>query len=231
MQLEMMASLGTLIASVTDEINKPLQRLHTIFQATEGDEAEASQNADWLVQAGEQIERIDTIVHNMGLYIQSGAEQQPTQTSNINVTAAQVLELLADKFTAAGIRVETEIAEDLPLVACSAEGLMHVLVHLLLNAYETLQDYPQPYMTVTIAPLETEQLVVSVCDNNIEAENLCTLMLDPLFSTKLPEVSGGLGLALACHFVEGSGGYISIDSTVGHGCCIKAVFNTIAPVS
>jgi C4-dicarboxylate-specific signal transduction histidine kinase len=100
-------------------------------------------------------------------------------------------------------------------------------VHLLLNAKEALENYSQPSITISIKKEEDKQLVVSVCDNNTDTtENIYSLITDPLFNTKLPEACTGLGLALACHFIENSGGSISIDSIAGRGCCMQVVLKT-----
>jgi DNA-binding response OmpR family regulator len=225
LQLESLASVGTLITSVTQEINKPLLALQDIFRDTQIHCADNPQTAALFAQASEQVGHIDLVVHNMGLYIKLISKQPCAASCDVNAIMTQVLEMLGDKMAAAGIQLGTDIAADLPRVACSTEGMTHVLVHLLLNAYDALQDCPQPRIKIGIAPLEGRRLMVSVCDNNADTGGgLYSLVSDPLFSAKLPEACNGLGLALACHFIEASGGSISVDCTDGQGCCIKAVF-------
>lgn len=227
LQLENLASVGTLITSVTNEINKPLQELQAVVGQAQILSPDNKQLAELLAQATGQIERIDLVVHNMGLYIKSISNLPSTESCDIKHVLKQVLELLDSKMKAANIHIETDIAADLPPVMCSSEGLMHVLVHLLLNAHDALQGCPQPRIKINIKPTEDHQLVLSVSDNNADiAENMYSLISDPLFSTKLPDVCAGLGLALACHFIEKSGGSISVDSAVGRGCCMKAVLQT-----
>jgi phosphoglycerate-specific signal transduction histidine kinase len=227
LQLESIASIGTLITSVTNEINKPLQALQSVISLAKEHSEHNPQLLDLLAQATQHIERIDLIIHNTGLYIKSISTQSLVEFCNASRVLEQVLELLANQMDEADIQIQTDIDADLPLVMCSAEGLMHVLVHLLLNAYQTLQHCAQPRITITLKVTENKHLVLSVCDNNTEdTENLYSLMTDPLFNTKLPEVCNGLGLALACHFIEKSGGSMSIESVVGRGCCMRVVLKT-----
>jgi DNA-binding response OmpR family regulator len=227
LQLESLASIGTLINSVTREIAKPLQALQEAIVHTQQERADDPSLLELLAKAVEHVERIDLITHNTQLYIKSVNGLSSSETADIVVILGQVLELLSDKMAEAGIQVQTDIPTDLPLVRCSAEGLMHVLVHLLLNAYEALQETLEPCIKIGMMRLDAEHLMLTVCDNNKDfAENLRSLITDPLFSAKLPEVCTGLGLALACHFIEQSGGTISIDSALGRGCCMKAVLKT-----
>lgn len=228
LQLENMASVGTLITSVTNEINKPLHELQTVVALAKDYSADNAQLIDLLDKATQYIDRIDLIAHNTRLYIKSISTQSTTELCNSRDVLVQVLELLTNQMDDEGIHIQTDIDPDLPLVMCSSEGLMHVLVHLLLNAKDALQHYPQPLITISIKTMEDQQLVISVCDNNADnTENMYSLITDPLFNTKLPEVCTGLGLALACHFIENSGGSISIDSIAGHGCCMKVVLKTV----
>lgn len=227
LQLESMASVGTLITSVTNEINKPVQELQAIVALAQQQSENNPQLIDLLNKATQQVDRIDLITHNTQLYIKSISTQSMGELCDISRVLEQVLELLANQMNEANIKIQTNIDADLPLVMCSAEGLMHVLVHLLLNAYEELQHCLEPCITLSIKATEDNHLVLSVCDNNADnAENMYSLITDPLFDTKLPEVCNGLGLALACHFIEKSGGNISIDSVAGHGCCMRVVLKT-----
>lgn len=227
-QLESLASLGTLINSVTNEISKPLLGLQEVIALAQAQCVDDSQLPDLLAQATQYAKRIDLVVHNMGLYIKSISGQPMTESCDITRVLEQVLELLTNKMEEANIRIQTDIAPDLPLVQCSAEGLMHVLVHVLLNAYDGSQDCPEPIINICIKAIADKHLELSVFDNNIDvAENMSMLATDPLFSTRLPGVCESLGLALACHFIEKSGGSISIDSVVGRGSCINVMLKTV----
>lgn len=226
-QLESLASIGTLINSVTHEISKPLQDLQALITEAQVPNIDANQLPALLTQASQRAERIDLVVHNLGLYIQSISKQSTTDSCDINQVLAEVLELLKTKMEDADIKVETDIAANLPPVLCASEGLMHVLVHLLVNAYEAVHECADPRISIVVMPTEDKHLLVSVFDNDTTVtENMYSLITDPLFSTKLPQVCASLGLALACHFVEESGGIMSIDSVAGRGCRMDVVLKT-----
>lgn len=226
-QLENLASIGTLINSVTHEISKPLQDLQDLITEAQAPNLDASQQPALLAQASQRAERIDLVVHNLGLYIQSISKQPTTESCDINNVLAEVLELLDAKMADADIKIETDVAANLPLVLCASEGLMHVLVHLLLNAYEAIHERADPRISIAIMLTEDKHLLVSVFDNDTTVtENMYSLITDPLFSTKLPQVCASLGLALACHFIEESGGTISINSVAGRGCRMDVVLKT-----
>ncbi|MFZ2725247.1 MAG: response regulator [Methylococcaceae bacterium] len=227
LQLENLASIGTLIDSVTKEINTPLQGLQQLVALAQEQYADNPELLDLSYQATNYIDRIDLVVHNMQLYIKSISVQSSTETCQVTTVLAQVLELLSNKMLESNIQIQTHLAANLARVQCSSEGLMHVLVHLLLNAYEAVQHCELACIKITVEPSDAKQLIISVCDNNAEAENLYSLIVDPLFSTKLPQACNSLGLALACHFIEKSGGSISIDSTSGCGSCMKVVLKTV----
>jgi DNA-binding response OmpR family regulator len=228
LQLESMASVGALINSVTSEINKPLHELQAIVGLAKEHSANNIQLIDLFAKATQHIERISLIAHNTQLYVKSiSTQSMMDECCDISKVLEQVLELLNNQMVEDNISIQTDIEPDLPPVLCSAEGLMHVLVHLLLNAKDAVQNCPQPCITLSVKASEDQHLIVSVCDNNVNnTENLYSLITDPLFNTELPEACTGLGLALACHFIEEFGGSISIDSVAGRNCCMRVTLKT-----
>lgn len=223
-QLENLASIGTLINSVTRELSTPLDGLKTVIY--EAQKTQPEHIGTILDEASEHIEHIDLVVHNLGLYIESISTSSDS-TSDISVVLEQVLELLNYQMEAEGIKIQTHIKPNLPTVLCSNEGLMHVLVHLLLNAKEALQDTQNPCIDITIDLAGEHTLLISVNDNNTETtEDIALTITDPLFSAKLPQVCASLGLALACHFIEGSGGSISVNGAAGRGCSMNVMLKT-----
>ncbi len=131
------------------------------------------------------------------------------------------------------IRLDIEIASDLPLLSLDGRRIRQVLVNLLANAVKFTPEKGQIRLAVSrlaTPPVEDqdfqhgETLHIEVSDTGIgiAPENLCQLF-DPFIqidSSLSRQYEGtGLGLALVKCIVELHGGEVSVSSEVGVGSC------------
>ena len=132
------------------------------------------------------------------------------------------------------------IGEDVVLVTSGADDLedinvdrgqfQHMLINLAVNARDAMPEGGELIIDVASAELDDEHLrqridarpgkyiVITVSDTGVgmDAET-CLNAFDPFFTTKGAAEGTGLGLSMVYGFVRQSGGYITIDSTPGHG--------------
>lgn len=119
----------------------------------------------------------------------------------------------------AGIEVETNIAEDLPLVVADPLQLNRVFVNLLKNAYEALEEQSAPKITVnTYLDDDLQKIVIEIIDNGIgiEAERQDKIWIS-FHTTKGLKGHAGLGLAACRLIMEQVNGEISVQSELGAG--------------
>jgi len=135
-----------------------------------------------------------------------------------------------------GIRVNTELACDLPPVMADPEAIKRAIANLVDNAAEAMQDAILKEITIStslVASGETVELSVSDTGHGVSRDVKERLFL-PYFSTK--QRGTGLGLAIVSRIVEDHNGSIRVEENkpVGSRFVIElpvAVETLIAPVA
>lgn len=161
-------------------------------------------------------------------------EIEPTDLAKLVHTRVSQAEVMAlDK----GIRLRTDIAEDLPMIEIDARRIEQAIANLIENALN--HTPPGGTIIVTVAaggekgfPGDKDQILVSVADTGegIPAEHLQHIFerfyrVDEARSRKAG--GAGLGLAIARQMVELNGGRIWVESQVGKG----SRFSFVLPLS
>jgi hypothetical protein len=110
-----------------------------------------------------------------------------------------------------GIKVRTELAEDLPPVMADPEAIKRAVANLVDNAAEAMQDSILKEITISTAVLTSRdgvELVVADTGHGVSREVKERLFL-PYFSTK--QRGTGLGLAIVSRIVEDHRGSIRVE--------------------
>lgn len=176
-----------------------------------------------LGRAMHEIERIKAIVRNMLIYVRT--KSSPTGTCQIRDTVSQTLSLLEGEFKKANILIQVELADNLPLIMCSADSLQQILINLLLNAKDALAECGQPCIDI-MARQDCSMVELTVCDNGSGIPDaILSRIFDPFFTTKPPGKGTGLGLSVSHRLIEETGGNIIAYNKKGiEGCCMRLQF-------
>jgi signal transduction histidine kinase len=136
----------------------------------------------------------------------------------LNRTVRDVLELLQGRISEMGARLETRLADELPVVPADPEGLHRALLNILSNALDAVEDRKSPHVAVATAlEGDGEWVRVLVLDNGvgIPANKLADIF-KPFVSTKGAKGTG-LGLAVSRKILREHGGDILVQSQPGKG--------------
>jgi C4-dicarboxylate-specific signal transduction histidine kinase len=221
LQMEKLSALGTLVGGVAHEINNPLMGVMNFVEFA-ADRSTDEKSREILDQALQQIHRIKKIVSNMLVFVHN--RSTPSGNCRIAKVIRQSLLLLEGELGKNDIKVEVDAAEDLPAIRCSADSLQQILINLILNARDALADSRQPQIKIRVRPME-EMLELSVADNGPGIpQDVQTKIFDPFFTTKPPGKGTGLGLSVIRRLVQDVGGNIQVESSHGHGCCMRLRF-------
>jgi signal transduction histidine kinase len=118
-----------------------------------------------------------------------------------------------------GIKVETNMQTNLPLVMADPLQLNRVFVNLLKNAYEAMEEQPNPIINVS-TELDNSGLfvIIKVKDNGVGIEkNRQDKIWISFHTTKGLKGHAGLGLSASRLIMEQVNGDISVESDLGEG--------------
>jgi C4-dicarboxylate-specific signal transduction histidine kinase len=158
----------------------------------------------------------------MLIYVRT--KSNPTDSCHINGIISQTLLLLEGELKKTNIKINLDVADNLPAIRFSGDCLQQVLINLLLNARDALHESSAPRIDIG-AEVNNKTLSLSISDNGTGIpEALLTRIFDPFFTTKPPGKGTGLGLSVSHRLIEEAGGNIMVYNKPDCGCCMKLQF-------
>ena len=208
LQSERLSAIGQLAAGVAHELNNALTPILAYSELLAQD------------LQGEDRDRVDT-VYKAALrakHIADGllrfSRTTPTQRVALapNTVVEEALDILRYRLETEGIRVETELAPDLPVIFGDAQQLHQVFINILNNARDALEGRPAP--RIRIRTYRDEGGVAIALENNGPEipEAVRERLFDPFFTTKEVGKGTGLGLSVSYGIVREHGGRIHVES-------------------
>jgi len=208
-----LATIGQLSAGVAHELNEPLGNILAFAQL-------AAKHPDLPPQIARDLEKIVTtslhareIIKKLMLF----ARRTPPQKTavNLNTLVKEGLFFLESRCQKEGVRVELQLAPDLPKITADPSQLNQVLVNLVVNA---IQAMPSGGL-LKISTLNLgNQVALCVEDNGVGmSARVLKKIFVPFFTTKDIHEGTGLGLSVVHGIVTAHGGTIHVSSTPGQG--------------
>ncbi|MES2783251.1 MAG: ATP-binding protein [Pseudomonadota bacterium] len=157
------------------------------------------------------------------------ARQQPLQPQVIdaNQLVAKMTELL-ERTLGGGVVIETVLAENLWHICADPGQLENALLNLCVNARDamdgegTLRIKTRNSPSVDGSQGDEDHVVLTISDTGPGMPpDVLARAFEPFFTTKSVAKGTGLGLAQVDGFVRQTGGYVEIDSEMGHGVSVE----------
>lgn len=147
---EKLASIGRLAAGVAHEIGNPLGAIGTYVEVLR------RRGADPEVMSGiaRELDRVDRIVRSLLDYARP--QEDPLQPVDVAAIVRGAYELLRAQGAFRGLRVELDVAADVPPVLGRAHVLEQAFVNLLLNAVDAAASAPDGHVIVGVRPWSYE---------------------------------------------------------------------------
>jgi nitrogen-specific signal transduction histidine kinase/CheY-like chemotaxis protein len=230
-EVDRLASIGMLAASIVHDINNPLsylmanrellaELLKEIGRAPGVDAVLANRLVEartLLDEMGIGAEQIRSIARDVLGFVRtdrretaSGVDVHEVIESCLNLTRGEI---------AAHARVVRRFA-DVPRVRADAQRLSQVFTNLLVNAAHALKGDPRSGREIMIATSMNDRgyVEVEISDNGAGlAAEVVDHLFEPFVTTKAPGTGTGLGLAICHRIVSGLGGTIRAVSVPGTG--------------
>jgi PAS domain S-box-containing protein len=235
-QAERLASMGKLAATVAHEINNPLtyvlanlevlsRRLEALgATAPDGFRAEA---LDLIKATHEGADRVRRIVR--GLKAFSRQDDEPAEATNVQRVLDLSLAIAENE-----IRHRARLCKDyrpVSLVLANEMRLSQVFVNLLVNAAHAIPEGHADQHEIRVRTSMMDGMVIIAIEDTgsgMEPE-LRARIFEPFFTTKAVGVGTGLGLSVCYGIINGCGGTIESESTVGTGSTFRVRLPAIVP--
>jgi two-component system NtrC family sensor kinase len=229
-QSEKLASIGRLAAGVAHEINNPLTGVLTyssyLLKRASG-QPEIKDDLEVIVR---ETKRCREIIKGLLDFARPSPPEK--RRSDINEVINRSVRILQNQLARHHIKLEQNLAPDLPPVNIDVDQMQQVFVNLLLNAKDAMAEKGGTLtLTTSRAHLEKApnpppaphgvQIQVRDTGCGIAPENLPKIF-EPFFSTKGQE-GNGLGLAIVWSLLEKHNGKITVESEVGKGTTFRIV--------
>ncbi len=214
-------SLEIIAGGFAHEIRNPLTSIKTFIQLAPERKDDAEFIRDFSKVVLDDVHRIERLIQEILDYARY---MEPKLTDeDVNDITASCLYFIEVKADSLGIKIEKELAPELPRVMLDRQQIKQVLLNLLLNAMDAMGQAGGVLRVRTNRLMKLDQPWVQVeiedSGHGISPENL-EHIFDPFFTTKATsgESGGtGLGLTIAHQIVREHRGEIQVQSTEGVG--------------
>jgi len=213
-QVEKMASLGQLAATVAHEINNPLSGILTYAKLLRRRaEREHHTVPHELTVIADETQRCGQIVKNLLLFAHHGVGEVSPQ--DLVKLARESLRLVEHHLTLHGVKLHCDFQP--ASVICDGGQVRQALVAMLVNAIEAMPEGGD--LTVAVRPdPEDGGADITLTDTGMGINPKDRPHIFEPFYTSKPEGKGvGLGLAVVYGIVTRHGGQIQVESTPGAG--------------
>ena len=216
-QAEKMSSIGLLAAGVAHEVNTPLAVISSYTQMLAKELKQDEKKSVLLDRITRQAFRASEIVNSLLNFSRTSAAE--FTDVDLNKTIQDTFTLLAHQFKLSNIRVEQELASDLPCIHGNTGKLQQVFLNLFLNARDAMPGGGT--LRVTTLNGTSVNVVISDSGSGIAQEHIARIY-DPFFTTKTSRKEGerrgtGLGLSVTYGIIQEHTGKITVESELGQG--------------
>jgi PAS domain S-box-containing protein len=219
------ASMAELSASIAHEVNQPLAAIVANAQACmrwlsreQPPFTKARETAAEMIRNAEVASEV--VYRIRSLFKPSGGARSP---AGLNDVVLEVSRLMKGEFLQGGGRVETVLANGLPLVPMDRVQIQQVLVNLMRNGLQAMEDLPDRERILQVrSALSGEDVIVEIIDSGPGIADASGIF-EPFFTTKRDGL--GMGLAICRSIVESHGGQLQVSSVPG-----RTVFSFTLPL-
>jgi PAS domain S-box-containing protein len=208
--MEKLASVGTLAAGVAHEINNPVAVILGFTEHLLEQTEEIPEVHETLKVIEEEGLKCKKIVENLLTFART-PEKTETNTE-INNILEQMLAVVQNTLLTKKIRLETNLAPNLPRVKGDPRELQQVFINLINNAMDAMRGGGQLKVDTRLSP-DARRVAIEFTDtgNGIPRENQAKIF-DPFFTTKKVGEGTGLGLSVSYGIITKFGGNIIFTS-------------------
>jgi len=215
-------SLETIAGGFAHEIRNPLTSIKTFIQLAPERKDDSQFIGEFSRIVLDDVNRIERLIQEILDYARY---MEPRLTDeDLNEIVSSCLYFIQVKADSRGIKIEKDLAPELPRVMLDRQQIKQVLLNLLLNAMDAMSEKIGTIRVRTTKLQKADgevwtQIEIEDTGHGISPENLDHIF-DPFFTTKYASAVNegtGLGLTIAHQIIREHRGEIQVQSTEGIG--------------
>jgi signal transduction histidine kinase len=213
-QRERLSSLGRMSTIIAHEVRNPLMIIKGSLRQLTRDRVTPDDIRESASDINGEIERLNRVVNEVLDFARP--IRFDLSTTDLNALCRSAAAAVEAVHRQAPIAVMLD--PTLPAIVSDGERLRMVLVNLLTNARQAVtSDSP---VTISTSTVGERRVAITIEDrgSGISPDDLPRIF-DPFFTTR--RGGTGLGLPIAKNIIDGLGGAIAVDSTLGKGTRIR----------
>ena len=243
-ETEKMASLGTLVAGISHEINTPigvaltgsshLQELTKNLLEKHNDQSLCKSEFNRYIESTiktcniieSNINRASSLISNFKMVAVDRSHEEERKV-NLSEYIASILESLQPSFKKNRVDLTTDIEAEV-YVTCDPGTLAHILSNTVMNSFlHAFSGSEQQNKVINISCFQRDQYIeLTIEDNGVGmTEEVKEKVFEPFYTTRRGEGGSGLGMHIVYNMVAHKlNGTINVDSVVDKGTSIKVTF-------
>ena len=222
-----LASLGELSSGIAHELNQPLQAIMGFSQELAEFEKLSPMATEFVQDIIHASKKMAEIIKSLRSFAREAGEER-TETS-MEHAVREAAKLMSHSLTQKGIRLEIEVAPQIPLVLANPIQLEQVFVNLISNARDAIESSHPGHGLIRVRISGSQEAIeVLVSDDGCGmSEEIRSRIFDPFFTTKEVGKGTGLGLSISYGILKKLGAAIEVHSEPGHGTEFKLTFRPL----
>jgi two-component system NtrC family sensor kinase len=222
-QIEKLASLGKLSATVAHELNNPLEGILTYSKLIAKKlkviqkESEHSKLIDYLELISSESARCGRIVKDLLLF--SHGEKDEVAKEDLVKIIEKGATVIKHHLEIHGVTLEKDYPDEPVEIFCNAQKIQQAVMSLLINAIEAMPNGGKITIRLTH---EKKQATIRIIDEGTGiSEKDMPHIFEPFYSTKEAATGTGLGLAVVYGILANHNGHIEVEKTSIQGTTFK----------
>lgn len=226
-QAQKMEAIGQLAGGIAHDFNNLLTIINGYSELLAQDDSMPDPIRDMLLEIGRAGERAATLTSQLLAFSRRTVIEPKILDANV---AIGNLEKMLRRLIGEDIKLNARLDRRLAHIKADPHLLEQAITNLAVNArdamprggeltIETCNTFVEPEKLVEAGDVTSGQYVeISVSDTGTGmTEEVRARVFEPFFTTKDPDRGTGLGLAMVFGFVKQSGGFVVVNSEIGHG--------------
>ncbi|CAN5538368.1 response regulator [soil metagenome] len=226
MESDRLAAVGELVAGVAHEVNNPLSSISAFAQLLLRETTLTPSQRESVDVIRTETTRASQVVKDLLAFARRSAPHR--EPIDMNGVVSRTIRMRQYQFAEGGVRVETELADELPSVMGDARQLQQVCLNLLTNAVQAMSAVGGGELRVRTSALDgVVRLDVSDGGTGIPTE-VRAHIFEPFFTTKSEGEGTGLGLSVSYGIVTAHGGTIEVVETSTAGTVFRVTLPSVS---